>query len=263
MAAPCSAGSAPACSTSAKSIDSSTSPSARTGRSTGTFCASGSSSNKEWSAPPGRRSRASASTPGAATTRSSASRACCFRTYHYRDKRTDGVMEAVFERVSADEIYAVTGIQFLPFNTLYQLYAACQATPRLLDAAMRFGTIPDLINYWLTGDMTAEFTNATTTQFIDARTRSWATDLLQMLEVPTRILPPIVEPGRSSATGADAHPSLQGTRVVAPACHDTGSAVAAVRADGHRAFLSSGTWSLLDRLSAPVIGAGARAELHQ
>ena len=109
--------------------------------------------------------------------------------YHYRDKRTDGIMEAVFERVTADEIYAVTGIQFLPFNTLYQLYAACRATPRLIDAATSFGTIPDLLNYWLTGEMTAEFTNATTTQFIDARTRSWATDLLQALDVPTRILP--------------------------------------------------------------------------
>ncbi len=115
--------------------------------------------------------------------------------YHYRDKRTDGVMEAVFERVPADEIYAVTGIQFLPFNTLYQLYAACRATPRLIDAATSFGTIPDLVNYWLTGEMTAEFTNATTTQFIDARTRSWATDLLRELDVPTRILPRVVEPG--------------------------------------------------------------------
>ena len=169
--------------------------------------------------------------------------------YHYRDKRTDGIMEAVFERVPADEIYAVTGIQFLPFNTLYQLYAACRATPRLIDAATSFGTIPDLVNYWLTGEMTAEFTNATTTQFIDARTRSWATDLLQALDVPTRILPQVV----------DAHPSLHGTRVVAPACHDTGSAVAAVCAGGHRAFLSSGTWSLLGtELDAPVITPRAR-----
>jgi rhamnulokinase len=118
--------------------------------------------------------------------------------YHYRDKRTDGIMEAVFERVAADEIYAVTGIQFLPFNTLYQLYAACRATPRLVDAATSFGTIPDLVNYWLTGEMTAEFTNATTTQFIDARTRSWATDLLQALDVPTRILPRSSSPERSS-----------------------------------------------------------------
>ncbi len=186
--------------------------------------------------------------------------------YHYRDKRTDGIMEAVFERVPADEIYAVTGIQFLPFNTLYQLYAACRATPRLIDAATSFGTIPDLVNYWLTGEMTAEFTNATTTQFIDARTRSWATDLLQALDVPTRILPQVVEPGTVvGSIGADAHPSLHGTRVVAPACHDTGSAVAAVCADGHRAFLSSGTWSLLgtELACAGDYAAGARVEFHQ
>ena len=186
--------------------------------------------------------------------------------YHYRDKRTDGIMEAVFERVTADEIYAVTGIQFLPFNTLYQLYAACRATPRLIDAAISFGTIPDLVNYWLTGEMTAEFTNATTTQFIDARTRLWATDLLQVLDVPTRILPRVVEAGTLVGyVGADAHPSLRGTRVVAPACHDTGSAVAAVRADGHRAFLSSGTWSLLGTELARTghYAPRPRAQLHE
>jgi rhamnulokinase len=175
--------------------------------------------------------------------------------YHYRDRRTDGVMDRVFARVTAEQIYAVTGIQFLPFNTLYQLYAACQATPRLIDAAMMFGTIPDLINYWLTGTMACEFTNATTTQFIDARTRSWATGLLNDLDVPTRLLPPVIESGTIvGPMGNDAPGSLLGTPVVAPACHDTGSAVAAVRADGHRAFLSSGTWSLLGtELSAPVI----------
>jgi rhamnulokinase len=180
--------------------------------------------------------------------------------YHYRDKRTDGVMEDVFTRVTAEEIYAVTGIQFLPFNTLYQLYAACRATPRLIAAATTFGTIPDLVNFWLTGEMTAEFTNATTTQFVDARTRSWATGLLTTLGVPTRLLPRVVEPG--TVVGkivGDAPASLIGTEVVAPACHDTGSAVAAVRADGHRAFISSGTWSLLGtELRAPVITPRAR-----
>jgi rhamnulokinase len=180
--------------------------------------------------------------------------------YHYRDKRTDGVMQEVFRRVPAEEIYAVTGVQFLPFNTLYQLYAACRATPRLIEAATTFGTIPDLVNFWLTGEMTAEFTNATTTQFVDARTRTWATGLLQELDVPTRLLPRVVEPG--TVVGkivTDAPPALLGTRVVAPACHDTGSAVAAVRADGHRAFISSGTWSLLGtELGAPVITPRAR-----
>jgi rhamnulokinase len=180
--------------------------------------------------------------------------------YHYRDKRTDGVMEDVFKRVSPEDIYDITGIQFLPFNTLYQLYAACRSTPKLIDAATSFGTIPDLINFWLTGDMSAEFTNATTTQFVDARTRSWATGLLDELDVPTRILPSIVEAG--TVVGrivGDAPAALLGTRVVAPACHDTGSAVASVRADGHRAFLSSGTWSLLGtEIAAPVITRRAR-----
>src|SRR5688572_10586229 len=148
--------------------------------------------------------------------------------YHYRDKRTDGVMESVFERVSAEQIYDVTGIQFLPFNTLYQLYAACRDTPRLVDAATAFGTIPDLVNFWLTGEMTAEFTNATTTQFVDARTRTWAFELLRALDLPTRILPSIVESGTViGGVLGDAPDALRGTPVVAPACHDTGSAVAA------------------------------------
>jgi rhamnulokinase len=114
--------------------------------------------------------------------------------YHYRDKRTDGVMDEVFARVPAEQIYDITGIQFLPFNTLYQLYAACRDTPRLLDAATAFGTIPDLINFWLTGEMTAEFTNATTTQFVDARTRTWALDLLRALDLPWP--PPVTTPDR-------------------------------------------------------------------
>ena len=180
--------------------------------------------------------------------------------FHYRDKRTDGVMDDVFKRVSAEDIYSITGIQFLTFNTLYQLYAACRHSPRLIDAATSFGTIPDLVNFWLTGQMVAEFTNATTTQFVDARRRSWATDLLTELDIPTRILPTIVEPGTVvGKVSADAPAGLLGTPVVAPACHDTGSAVAAVRADGHRAFLSSGTWSLLGtELHAPVITPRAR-----
>ena len=98
-------------------------------------------------------------------------------------------MEAVFERVSRERIYAVTGIQFLPFNTIYQLYAACRATPDLVDAARALITIPDLLNYWLTGKLTSEYTVATTTQCIDARTRTWATRMLDQIGLPTRLLP--------------------------------------------------------------------------
>jgi rhamnulokinase len=175
--------------------------------------------------------------------------------YHYRDSRTDGVMQQVFERVAAEEIYATTGIQFLPFNTLFQLYAAAQATPRLLDAAATLVTIPDLLNYWLTGQISAEFTNATTTQFVEAKTRSWATRLLDDLDLPTRLLPRLVEPGTElGRVDADVSSSLAGTRVVAPACHDTGSAVASVSVGNGRAFLSSGTWSLLGtEVRAPII----------
>ena len=181
--------------------------------------------------------------------------------YHYRDKRTDGVMDAVFRRVPADVIYDATGIQFLPFNTLYQLYAACLATPRLIAAASRFGTIPDLLNFWLTGEWAAEYTNATTTQFVDARKRAWARDLLADLDLPAHLMPQIVEPGTVlGRVRAEASEKLAGTPVVAPACHDTGSAVASVAAGGSSAFVSSGTWSLLGtEIAAPVITPRARA----
>ena len=175
--------------------------------------------------------------------------------FHYRDRRTDGVMDAVCQLVSADEIYSATGIQFLPFNTLFQLYAACRDTPRLIEAAATFVTIPDLLNYWLTGRLACEYTNATTTQFVDARTRSWATPLLSQLGIPTRLLPSLIEPGTVvGQLGADACATLAGTPVVAPACHDTGSAVASIAGGSHRAFLSSGTWSLLGaEVPAPII----------
>jgi rhamnulokinase len=180
--------------------------------------------------------------------------------YHYRDARTDGVMESVTARVSADRIYATTGVQFLPFNTLYQLYAACQQTPRLVDAAAKLATIPDLLNYWLTGQLQSEFTIASTTQFVDARSRTWATSLLGELGLPSHLLAPLVEPGsRLGTIGAKLSPAHAGTPVVAPACHDTGSAVASVAAGGRTAFLSSGTWSLLGtELTAPIVTERAR-----
>src|SRR4051812_40148315 len=159
--------------------------------------------------------------------------------YHYRDRRTSGAMEAVFERVSRDRIYGITGIQFLPINTIYQLYAACRATPNLIDAARALVTIPDLLNYWLTGALTAEYTVATTTQFIDARTRTWATRMLEEIGLPTRLLQPLVEPGTViGPLQASASVACDGTPVVAPACHDTASAVASVSASGNVAFLS-------------------------
>lgn len=179
---------------------------------------------------------------------------------HYRDTRTDGMMDQVMARVSRERIYAETGVQFLPFNTLYQLYAAAQHTPKLIDAATSLVSIPDLLNYWLTGHVRAELTNATTTQFVDVRSRAWATELLSDLDLPTRLLPELVEPG---AVIGGLLPSvsrdLQGTPVVVPGCHDTASAVASVRVSGDTAFLSSGTWSLLGvELDQPIVTPKAR-----
>jgi rhamnulokinase len=131
----------------------------------------------------------------------------------------------------------------------------------LIDAARALVTIPDLLNYWLTGALTAEYTVATTTQFIDARTRTWARRMLEEIGLPTRLLQPLVEPGTIIGPlqpGVSA--SFAGTPVVAPACHDTASAVASLSATGTTAFLSSGTWSLLGtEVDAPVINASALA----
>src|SRR6187397_1054294 len=115
--------------------------------------------------------------------------------YHYRDARTDGIMDAVCASVGRARIYGVTGTQFLTFNTLYQLIAARQRTPLLLEAATGFGTIPDILNYWLTGVLRAEYTAATTTQMVDARARTWADGWLRAFEIPARLLPALVEPG--------------------------------------------------------------------
>jgi rhamnulokinase len=182
------------------------------------------------------------------------------RPYHYRDHRTDGVMARVLEQIGLERVYATTGIQCLPFNTLFQLVAAREQTPEVLHGAHRLLTIPDLVNHRLTGRMTCEFTNATTTQCVDARTGSWARDLLRDLDLPPTLFGDIVQPG--SILGVLAAPTreLGETTVVAPACHDTGSAFAAVEAGGDVALLSCGTWSLLGtEMAAPTITDRTRA----
>jgi rhamnulokinase len=169
--------------------------------------------------------------------------------YHYRDSRTDNMLEKAFGLISREQIFAQTGIQFLQINTLYQLLAMSLQKSPLLDVAQTFLTIPDLFNYWLSGKICCEFTNATTTQCFDPLKRNWALTLLETLNIPTHILPSMCEPGTSldnlrpevvAKTGAGAIP------VIAPACHDTGSAVVAVPAENKDfAWLSSGTWSIM------------------
>ena len=181
--------------------------------------------------------------------------------YHYRDRRTEGVMEEVLRKVPKEEIYRATGIQFMPINTLYQLFAEYRDNPKVVGAAKHLLTIPDLFNFWLTGNAVCEFTNATTTQMADPVKRTWATGLMQRLDLPSDLPSPIVEPGSIIGTllpGIARNSSLAGTTVIAPACHDTGSAVAAISARDGTAFLSSGTWSLVGtELDAPVITSDA------
>ncbi len=182
--------------------------------------------------------------------------------YHYRDARTQGMVEKAFAAVGADRIYDATGTQFMALNTLYQLYAAARRTPRLLAMAERLLTLPDLLNFWLTGVAACEYTIASTTQFLQWRTRNWATDLLQDLGIPTHFLQEIIQPGtalgglRPELAG---HDELKGAVVIAPACHDTGSAVAAVKTGGTTAFISSGTWSLLGtEIPQAIVNADSR-----
>ena len=177
--------------------------------------------------------------------------------YHYRDCRTKGVMDEVFRKVPKEEIYRTTGIQFLPINTLYQLYAAQRDTPSILSAAKVLLTIPDLFHYWLTGKAVCEFTNASTTQLVDPLRRNWATELMRKLDLRPDLPAPMVEAGTVLGTMLPAvaqNSLLARAAIIAPAAHDTGSAVAAITARDGTAFLSSGTWSLVGiELDAPVV----------
>ncbi len=169
--------------------------------------------------------------------------------YHYRDSRTDHAMAAAFEIVPREEIFERTGIQFLQFNSLFQLTAMAEAGSPLLDAAETFLNVPDLLNFWLTGRKVSEFSIATTTQCYDPRSNDWAYDLLEKLGIPTRIFGEIVPPGTVLGpllASVAEETGLGPVPVIAPATHDTGSAVAAVPMDPDNAiYLSSGTWSLM------------------
>lgn len=169
--------------------------------------------------------------------------------YHYRDSRTDGMMEEVFRLVPRSEVYDQTGVQFMQINSLFQLLAMARAGSPLLDAARTFLNMPDLFNYWLSGRKASEFTIATTSQCYDPGKGDWARPLLEKLGIPTGIFCEIVPPG--SVLGELLAPVARETDspslpIVASAGHDTGSAVAAVPAqDGDYIYLSSGTWSLM------------------
>ncbi len=176
----------------------------------------------------------------------------------YRDSRTDGILERTFQRVSRERIFQATGIQFLQFNTLFQLLAMRECRSDLLDAADRLLMIPDLLHYLFTGIAANEFSGATTTQMYDPRAKDWAWDLLRQFDLPAHILRPLVPSGSvlgplSAEVARECNvPSIP---VIAPASHDTGSAVASVPAEGPDwCYISSGTWSLMGvELAEPII----------
>ena len=181
---------------------------------------------------------------------------------HHRDQRTDGVMDGVLSRVPAADIYSRTGLQFLSINTLYQL-AAAAGDPQTA-VAHDLLLMPDLLAYWLTGERGAEVTNASTTQLLDVRARAWATDLMERLEIPAGLFPPLREPG--ALIGHLQPPAQEATGlggdvpVTAVGSHDTASAVVGVPARTPRfAYISCGTWSLVGvELDGPVLTAASR-----
>jgi sugar (pentulose or hexulose) kinase len=174
---------------------------------------------------------------------------------HYRDVRTDGAAARVLAAVSAADLYAATGIQHLPFNTIYQL-----AVTPMLPHATTMLLIPDLLAYWLTGAAGAEVTNASTTSLLDVRTRTWATGVIEQAGLPPRIFPPLRQPGEVIGSFPLPNDPCSSAPLIAVGSHDTASAVVAVPAAGpHFAYISSGTWSLAGmEVPAPVLTEASR-----
>lgn len=178
---------------------------------------------------------------------------------HYRDPHTENIMEEAFARVPRAEVFRQTGLQFMRFNSLFQLLALQRDRSPLLDVAQTMLLIPDLFNFFFTGVKVNEFTDASTSQMIDPNSRSWAYDLVKRFGLPVNILGSIVQPGTVLGplrTALASETGLNPVPVIAPATHDTGSAVAAVPASGDKpwAYISSGTWSLMGvEIPGPLI----------
>ncbi|WP_117000942.1 rhamnulokinase [Desertimonas flava] len=175
----------------------------------------------------------------------------------YRDDRTAPAIDRVHALIPPDELYRRNGLQFLPFNTIYQLVAEREAGT--LARATHAVMIPDLIAHRLTGELATELTNASTTGLVDVHTQQWATGLFDLLGIPPALLPPIRPPG--TQRGIVTAGGLAGTPVISVGSHDTASAVVGVPATTERfAYIASGTWSLVGlELPAPVVTDEARA----
>jgi sugar (pentulose or hexulose) kinase len=175
--------------------------------------------------------------------------------FAYRDARHQDAMPEVYKAISKESLYAVTGMQEMTFNTIFQLVAEKMKGPERLKHAARMLMMPELIAFMLTGEAVSEYSDSSTTGLLDARRRDWAWDLIRTLGLPERIFGEIKMPGARAG-------AYNGTPVYLPATHDTGSAVAAVPAtgSGEWAYLSSGTWSLIGaELDEPVLTPEAAA----
>ncbi|MEE2643126.1 MAG: rhamnulokinase family protein [Planctomycetota bacterium] len=172
--------------------------------------------------------------------------------YHYRDSQTAGILPSVFEVVPREEIFRLTGLQFMELNTLYQLIAMRRAENPVLQMAESMLLIPDLFHWLMTGVKTNERTNASTTQFFDPRANAWAGELLEKFDIPTHFLQPITDPGTNIGRllpRLQEETGLTATDVILPGTHDTASAVMAVPTSSTGStdwcYISSGTWSLM------------------
>jgi rhamnulokinase len=183
----------------------------------------------------------------------------------YRDPRNQAAYEKVIAQLGAERIYQTTGIQFMALNTLYSLYAHQLADPAALASADRLLFMPDLLHYWLSGEKTVEATIASTSQMVDCHAGAWSHDMLGKLGLPAHLLQATVAPGTVIGTiraqlAADTGLTTD-LKVIAPASHDTASAIAAVpaAADSNWCYLSSGTWSLLGaELDEPCVSPAAQ-----
>ncbi len=183
--------------------------------------------------------------------------------FAYRDARTANAIERVHEKIPVSKLYSITGIQHLPFNTIYQIADDVAARPWLVERSHKLLMMPELLSYLLTGECVAEYTNASTTALLDASKRCWSDEVLETIGFPGDRLARIVQPGEVQVPLAReiAQETGSQTRLVYPACHDTGSAVAAVPAQGEDwVYISSGTWSLMGmELPTPILTEEASA----
>lgn len=183
--------------------------------------------------------------------------------FAYRDHRTDSTMEELFKKINPKVIYEKTGIQFLQFNTIYQLYEHVKAHKEIISKTDTFLMVPDYLNYLLSGEKAVEFTNATSTQLFNVYKHDWDEELINLTGLDKKVFPKVVKPGTILGTltkEVQEKTGLPAVKIIAPATHDTGSAVVSVTADSEDfAYISSGTWSLMGiESSTPICSEKAR-----